>query len=500
MKVLIVGGVAAGTKVAAKLMREDRSCEVTILTKGKDISYAGCGLPYYVGGLIPGREQLIVNTPESFSKLTGAQVQTETEVTAVDTAAKTVTAVHKGEEETWSYDKLVIASGASPFRPQIEGLDLENVFFMRTPDDAIALRKAVEAGGIKRAVVAGGGFIGLEVAENLAHKGIRVNVIDFAPHVLPNFLDPEMSEYVENKMSEAGVNPMTGVSLEAILGDGKVEKVQTSKRAVKADAVVIAIGIRPNTAFLEGSGIEMFKGTILTDKYMRTNVEDVYAAGDCAMVTNRETGEAAWSPMGSTANIAGRVLAADICGKNKEYAGVLGTGVAKLPGGINAGRTGLTETAAKAAGYDVVTALSVVDDKAHYYPGAGNFIIKMVADKTTRKFLGLQVLGSGAVDKITDIAVTAISLNASVDQLENLDFAYAPPFSTAIHPFAHALNVLLNKMSGAFETFTPAEYEAGAAEDYRLVDASPQPSIEGAPYLDLTKINGEVEGFGKGPT
>ena len=497
MKVLIVGGVAAGTKVAAKLMREDRSCEVTILTKGKDISYAGCGLPYYVGGLIPGREQLIVNTPESFSKLTGAQVQTETEVTAVDTAAKTVTAVHKGEEETWSYDKLVIASGASPFRPQIEGLDLENVFFMRTPDDAIALRKAVEAGGIKRAVVAGGGFIGLEVAENLAHKGIRVNVIDFAPHVLPNFLDPEMSEYVENKMSEAGVNPMTGVSLEAILGDGKVEKVQTSKRAVKADAVVIAIGIRPNTAFLEGSGIEMFKGTILTDKYMRTNVEDVYAAGDCAMVTNRETGEAAWSPMGSTANIAGRVLAADICGKNKEYAGVLGTGVAELPGGINAGRTGLTETAAKAAGYDVVTALSVVDDKAHYYPGAGNFIIKMVADKTTRKFLGLQVLGSGAVDKITDIAVTAISLNASVDQLENLDFAYAPPFSTAIHPFAHALNVLLNKMSGAFETFTPAEYEAGAAEDYRLVDASPQPSIEGAPYLDLTKINGEVEGFGK---
>ncbi len=497
MKVLIIGGVAAGTKVAAKLKREDRSCDVLILTKGKDISYAGCGLPYYVGGLIPTREQLIVNTPESFSKLTGAEVQTETEVTAVDTAAKTVTAVYKGETKTYSYDKLVIASGASPFRPQIEGIDLENVFFMRTPDDAIALRAAVEAGGIKRAVVAGGGFIGLEVAENLAEKGVRVNVIDFAPHVLPNFLDPEMSEYVENKMAEAGVNPMTGVALEAILGDGKVEKVQTSKRAVKADAVVIAIGIRPNTAFLEGTGIEMLKGTILTDKYMRTNIEDVYAVGDCAMVANRETGQAAWSPMGSTANIAGRVLAADICGKNKEYAGVLGTGVAKLPGGINTGRTGLTETAAKEAGYDVITALSVVDDKAHYYPGAGNFIIKMVADKTTRKFLGLQVLGTGAVDKVTDIAVTAISLGATVDQLENLDFAYAPPFSTAIHPFAHALNVLLNKMSGEFETFTPAEYEAGEAEGYRIVDSSLQPSIEGAPYLDLTKINGEVEGFGK---
>lgn len=497
MKVLIIGGVAAGTKVAAKIKREDRSCEVTILTKGKDISYAGCGLPYYVGSVIPSREQLIVNTPETFSKLTGALVQTETEVTDVDPRAKTVTAIHNGESAKYSYDKLVIASGASPFRPQIDGLDLENVFFMRTPDDAIALREAVEAGGIKRAVVAGGGFIGLEVAENLAEKGVRVNVIDFAPHVLPNFLDPEMSEYVENKMADAGINPMTGVALEAILGEGKVQKVQTSKRAIKADAVVLAIGIRPNTSFLEGSGIEMFKGTILTDKYLRTNVEDIYAVGDCAMVTNRETSKPAWSPMGSTANIAGRVLAGNICGGSKEYAGVLGTGVAKLPGGLNTGRTGLTETAAKEAGYDVITALSVVDDKAHYYPGAGSFIIKMVADKNTRKFLGLQVLGTGAVDKVTDIAVTAISLDATVDQLENLDFAYAPPFSTAIHPFAHALNILLNKMSGAFDSMTPVEFAEGAAEDYRIVDVSPQPSIPTAPYMDLSKINGEVEGFGK---
>ena len=202
----------------------------------------------------------------------------------MDTTAKTVTALHNGETNTYNYDKLIIASGASPFRPQIEGLDLENVFFMRTPDDAIALREAVEAGKIKRAVVAGGGFIGLEVAENLAEKGVRVNVIDFAPHVLPNFLDPELSEYVENKMADAGVNPMTGVALEGVIGDGKVEKVQTSKRAVKADALVLAIGIRPNTAFLEGSGIEMFKGTILTDKYMRTNVEDVYAV--CLLYTS----------------------------------------------------------------------------------------------------------------------------------------------------------------------------------------------------------------------
>ena len=243
---------------------------------------------------------------------------------------------------------------------RIDGLDLKNVFVMRTPDDAIALRAAVEAGEIKRAVVAGGGFIGLEVAENLAAKGVRTTVIDFAPHVLPNFLDPELSVYVENRMADEGVMPLTGVALEGVEGNGRVEKVLTSKRGLKADALVLAIGIRPNTGFLEGSGIEMFKGTILTDRYLRTNVPDIYAAGDCAMVANRQTGKPAWSPMGSTANIAGRILAKDIAGKEIAYPGVLGTGVAKLPGGLSTGRTGLTETAARAEGYDVETVITVV--------------------------------------------------------------------------------------------------------------------------------------------
>lgn len=499
MHVLILGGVAAGTKVAAKLLREDRGNEVTILTKGKDISYAGCGLPYYVGDVIHEKGELIVNTPEKFAKLTGAKVLTQTEATAVHTDAHTVEAKNlvTGETATYSYNKLVIATGASPFVPPIEGLDLKNIFVMRTPDDAIALREAVEAGGIKRAVVAGGGFIGLEVAENLALQGVKVSVIDFAPHVLPNFLDPEMSEFVENKMADAGVMPMTGVSLEGVIGEGKVEKVQTSKRAMKADALVLAIGIRPNTAFLADSGIEMFKGTILTDKYLRTNVPDVYAAGDCAMVTNRQTGKPAWSPMGSTANIAGRVLAQNIAGAEIAYPGVLGTGVAKLPGGFNAGRTGLTETAAKAEGYDVITALSVVDDKAHYYPDANIFVVKLTADRATRKLLGVQVLGPGAVDKVTDIGVTAISLGATLDQLASMDFAYAPPFSTAIHPFANAVNVLINKLDGTMDSYTPAEFAAGEAEDREIIDCSPAPALEGKKYLDLTTIEGEVPGLGK---
>jgi len=503
MQVLVLGGVAAGTKVAAKLMREDRSCEVTVLTKGKDISYAGCGLPYYVGGVIREKSELIVNTPEKFAALTGARVRTRTEAVAVHPDKHTVEAkdLETGEAAEYGYDKLVIATGASPFIPPVKGLDLKNVFVMRTPDDAIALREAVEAGNIKRAVVAGGGFIGLEVAENLAAKDVKTTVVDFAPHVLPNFLDGELCEYVEGRMADEGIVAMTGTSLEGVEGDGKVEKVlvKTPKkeRGLKADALVLAIGIRPNTGFLEGSGIEMFKGTILTDEYMRTNVADVYAAGDCAMVRNRQTGKPAWSPMGSTANIAGRALAQGLAGKEKAYPGVLGTGVAKLPGGINVGRTGLTETAAKAEGYDVVSATAVVDDKAHYFPGSGSFIVKLTADRATRKLLGVQALGPGAVDKMADIGVVAISMGATVDQLSMMDFAYAPPFSTAIHPFAHAANILINKLDGAMDSITPAEYAEGAAEGYEVIDCALAPSLEGKKYLDLTTIDGEVSGLGK---
>ena len=499
MKVLVLGGVAAGTKAAAKLLREDRSCEVTVLTKGRDISYAGCGLPYYVGGVIPDKSQLIVNTPEKFAAITGAKVKTETEAVAVRPEEHIVEArdLKAGETAEYRYDKLIVATGASPFVPPVPGLELKNVFVMRTPDDAIALRAAVEAGDIKRAVVAGGGFIGLEVAENLAAKGVRTTVIDFAPHVLPNFLDPELSEYVENRMAEAGIMPMTNVALEGVEGSGKVEKVLTSKRGLKADALVLAIGIRPNTGFLEGSGIEMHKGTILTDQYLRTNLPDVYAAGDCAMVSNRQTGKPVWSPMGSTANIAGRILAAGVAGKETAYPGVLGTGVARLPGGLNAGRTGLTETAARAEGYDVETALAVVDDKAHYYPGADIFIIKLTADKATRKLLGVQALGAGAVDKVTDIGVTAISLGATVDQLAVMDFAYAPPFSTAIHPFAHSVNILMNKLDGALESVTPGEYAAGAAEGYEIVDCAQAPTLAGRRFLNPAAICGEVEGLAK---
>ena len=497
MKIVILGGVAAGTKIAAKLMRENRNYEVFILNKGAEISYAGCGLPYYVGHVIEEKSSLIVHTPEKYTALTGAHVLTGVEATKVDRARKEVTAVHLDTQETavYPYDKLVIATGASPIQPPIEGVNLKNVFFMRTPEDAISLRNLITIGDIKRAVVVGAGYIGLEIAENLAKSGVKPVVLDMAPHVLPGF-DEEFATYIEGKLADAGIPVVTGVRVTGLEGDdGKVRKVLTDRKAYKADLVVLSAGIRPNTAFLNDTGLEMVKGTLLTNEAGQTKDPDIYAAGDCAMVRSAITGKPAWSPMGSTANINGRIIAQNIAGKELRYRGSLGTAVCQLPG-LNVGRTGLTEAQARGEGFDPISVVTIVDDKAHYMPGASTFAIKLIADRGTQRFLGVQVAGPGAVDKIVDITVTAIQCGATLDQMDGADFAYAPPFSTAIHPFAHTLNILKNKLNGAFETFTPAEFAQGLAKDYRIVDASLKPSIEGAPYVDLTTVTGPMEGFG----
>ena len=498
MKVLIIGGVAAGTKTAAKLKREDRSAEVTVITKDQDISYAGCGLPYYVGGAIESRDELIVNTPQKYSGLTGVEVRTGKEAVALDAQRKEVTVkdAATGEEEVCPYDKLVIAVGASPAELPVEGKDLPGVFAMRTPDDAEGIRNYAETNNVKKAVVIGGGFIGLEAAENLKAKGISVTVIDFAPQILPNILDPEMALYAKKHLINAGIRVFTGTGAQEILGTEKVTGVKTSAGILPCELLIMAAGIRPNTDFLKDTGIEMFKGTILVDETMKTSLDDVYAAGDCVMVTNRITGARQWSPMGSSANMEGRTLAQVLTGAQKSYPGVLGTGVVKLPG-LNVGRTGLTEVQAKEAGYDVVTVLVPTDDKAHYYPDASFFITKLIADRTTRKLLGVQVFGPGAVDKMVDIAVMGINMGAVLEDFENADFAYAPPFSTAIHPFVQAVYVLINKIDGKMVSMTPAEYAAGAADEYTVVDVAPEPKIRGAHYVNLAQVNGEIEGLGK---
>ena len=492
MRYIILGGVAAGTKTAAKLLRQDRTADVVIYTKSQDISYAGCGLPYYIGGAIENRESLVVNTPAAFSALTGAKVCPGMEAVRVDPAAKTVTFAN-GQVE--AYDKLIVATGAAPFVPGVPGTDLAGVFTLRTPDDAQAIRDWAK--GCRNAVVVGGGFIGLETAENLQALGLSVTVVDMAAQVMPGLFDPDMADLIRRRLQERGIRIVTGAALKAVEGEGKVTAVSTTLGSFPADLAILALGIRPATDFLKDSGIEMDRGTILVDRYQQSSLPDIYAVGDCAQVKNRLTGRGQWSAMGSTANLTGRCLARNLTGGAAPYPGCLGTGVVKLAADLNAGRTGLTEDQAGAAGFAPVSITCVVDDKAHYYPGASSFVIKLLADETSHTLLGVQVLGSGSVDKVVDTCVAAISLGAKVEDLETMDFAYAPPFSTAIHPLAHAAGILENKLLGNLESFTPSQYAAGEARDYRVLDVQPKAAIPGAEWVDLTKVTGPIPGTQK---
>lgn len=485
MKVIIIGGVAAGTKTAAKLKRENPKAEIHLYTKGAEISYAGCGLPYYIGGVIQAQEELVVNSPEKFMALTGTCVHTNSEVVAVNPQEKFIT-LRNGE--TSDYDKLVIAVGAEPIVPPVEGTDLAGVFTLRTPADAVGIRQYAEDKLCKRAVVVGGGFIGLEVAENLMAKGISVTIIDMAPQLLMNIFDRDMADYLRRQLTAKGMRIMLQTSLQAIKGAGSVDSVQTGTGNLPADMVILAAGIRPATAFLAGTGIVMEKGCIVTDEYQQTNLADIYAVGDCALVKNRITQQKQWSAMGSTANIAGRALALNLGGEETPYKGCLGTGVIKLTETLNAGRTGLTEQQAKEMGFAAISMVCVSDDKAHYYPDADIFITKLIADADSHRLLGAQIIGTGPVDKMTDIAVTGITMGCRAEDFITMDFSYAPPFSTAIHPFAAACSILVNKISGRLESFTPEEYTQGKANGYRLIDAHPAPQLAGGEWFDLTDV------------
>lgn len=494
MKIVIVGGVAAGTKAAAKLKRENPDAKIILYTKSKHISYAGCGLPYYIGGSIESKEKLIVNTPEKFMALTRTTVHTECEVTAVDPSTKSITVNH---HETVNYDKLVLAVGAEPIIPSTEGVTLPGIFTVRTPEDAIQARAYADTNNCKRAVVIGAGFIGLEVAENLSAKGISVTVIDMAQQILPHIFDPEMADYIRRQLQKKGIRILTGTTLKTFSGIDRLTSVQTDAGTFSADLAVLAIGIRPATDFLKNTELELEHGCIITDEHQQTNLPDIYAVGDCALVKNRITKKKQWSAMGLTANLTGRALALNISGTPFSYNGCLGTGIIKLADDLNAARTGLTELQAKEAGFDTISITCVTDDKAHYYPDSSTFITKLIADRTTHHLLGMQVIGAGAVDKMTDIAVVGISTNAKAEDFMTMDFAYAPPFSTAIHPFAAACNILVNKLTGRLVSFTPAEYAAGAAKDYTVIDTQPVATISGAEWIDLVSAEEMIQKFDK---
>ncbi len=499
MKTVIIGGVAAGTKVAAKLKRVSPNDDVVIYTKGESISYAGCGLPYYVGGEIESRDELIVNTPAKFSGLTGVEVCVNTEIVAVNPEQKVVVAK---SGERIPYDRLVIAAGAEPIVPKVGGVELDGVFTVRTPDDAVGIRDFADANGARRAVIVGGGFIGLEVAENLKKRGISVTVIDMAAQIMPKVYDPDMADYIRRKLVAGGERILVNTSLLGInpkSGESRVGSVSTGAGTIEADIVVLAIGIKPSTAFLEGSGIELERGLVVVDGQMKTNVADIYAAGDCALVKNRVSGRPQWSAMGSTANITGRILAVNVSGAELEYPGCLGTGVVKLSGDLCASRVGLGFSEAGEAGFEPVSATVVVDDKPHYMADSGAVVIKVIGDRRSLRLLGVQAVGSAAVDKIADSAVVGISLGAKVSDYVSMDFSYAPPFSTAIHPLAAACTVFMNKIGGQLMSVTPMEYASGAVSGYKLIDAHPAPTLvgTGAEWVDVTKPESVVGKYAK---
>lgn len=495
MNILVIGGVAAGTKTAAKLKRENREYNVTLITKGKDISYAGCGLPYYVGGVIEDKDSLIVNTPESFSKLTEVDVITHTEAKFIDRENKVVIAKNLLTEEDvkFKYDKLVLTTGADPIKPSIEGIDLEGVYYMRTPKDAIDLREVIEKKEVKRAVVVGGGFIGLEVAENLHECNIKTTIIDAAEHILPGF-DNEVCSYIEDELMESGIMVLTNETLSSIEGNNKVSKIRTDKRAMKADLVVMAVGIKANVELARDCGLELENNkTIKINEYMQTSDNDIYAAGDCVAVKHILSNRQVWFPMGSSANKEGRCLAQTLVGKDSAFRGVLGTAIVKLLN-INAARTGVTEKEATQLGYDVESVIVPIDDKAHYYPDADLIFIKLIADRNTEKVLGAQIFGKGIVDKQIDVVATAMTFNAKISDLQNLDLAYAPPFSTAIPPIGHAANVLLNKINGELNTITYDEFIKNQ-DLYKIIDSGKVQKLEDTKFVNLTNINGKIDGL-----
>ena len=493
MDILVIGGVAAGTKTAAKLKRENRDYNVTIITMGKDISYAGCGLPYYVGGVIENKDSLIVNTPENFEKLTQVKVITNTEALKINRDSKIVSTknVVTNEEKEFKYDKLVIATGADPIKPNLDGINLKGVYYVRTPEDAIKLRDIIENDEIKRAVVVGGGFIGLEIAENLLENNIKTTVIDASESIPPGF-DKEISLYLQEKLIDNGIMVLTNEKVVSIIGDEKVSKIKTDKRVIKADLVIMSVGIKPNTKIAEECGLNLEDNkTISVDYNMQTSDENIFAVGDCASVKNIITNKVTWSPMGSSANKEGRCVARTIAGKESKFKGVLGTSIVKLLD-INAARTGLTEEEAISLGYNTESVIVPLDDKAHYYPGAGLLFIKLIADIDSEKILGAQVFGKGSVDKQIDTVATAIYFGGKLSDLQDLDLAYAPPFSTAISPLGHAANVLLNKITEGVKIVRFEDFIENK-ESYKIVDVNKVTTLENALYLDLSSIDGKIE-------
>jgi NADPH-dependent 2,4-dienoyl-CoA reductase/sulfur reductase-like enzyme len=449
-KLIIIGGVAAGAKTAAKARRQDDSLEITIYTSDKHISYSGCGLPYYISNTVKDCDNLIVRTPEEFKEKHNIDIYVEQLVTKLDPDKKEIhiKCLKTGKEYTAEYDILMIATGASPFVPPIEGVNLENVYTLRSITSAAKIKEMIYAGKAKNPVIIGGGLIGMECAEAFSEQGLNVTVIELADQLIP-LMDKELAQIIEEHVKARGIKVITGDGVKQIVGDeeDKVSKVITSNEEIEADLVLLSIGIRPNVQFAKEAGIELGKsGAIKVNKKMQTNIPDIYSAGDCVETYNIITDEPIYTPLGSVANKQGRVAAINITGGEEEFAGVLNTVIVKICD-LNVAKVGFSEKEVKDRGYDYVVTTVIGKDKAGYHPDAKPLTIKMIANKNDHKILGCQIVGEGASDKRIDVVVTAITGGLTVKELEQVDLAYSPPYSPATDLILIAASQLVKQLA-----------------------------------------------------
>lgn len=505
MKIVIIGGIAAGTSAAAKARRNDENAVITIFDADRDVSYAACGLPYYIGSEIISREQLVPRDPAFFKKKYNVDIYTRHQVLAIDLQAKVLAVQNLDSREIFSesYDKLVIATGAKPVVPAISGVSAPNVFYLRNVVSADRIRQYVLKTTPRSAVIVGSGFIGLEMAENLKSRGLDVSVVEMAEHAMPA-LDKDMAVYLEDCLSENGINLITNDSVISLEGEPSVDNViLRSGKAIRTDLVVMAVGIKPNVELALKAGIEIGQtGAIKVNTKMQTNIPDVYACGDCAESYSLLTGKPFYRPLGSTANKMGRIAGDQITGGNLEFRGILGTGIFKVFD-MTVALTGLTERDANKEGYETVVCHNIKPDKPEYYHGT-EMIIKAVADKATGRILGAQITGKSGVDKRIDVLITAITFGAKAEDLFHLDLAYAPPFATTKDPVMYTGMILDNAIRRGRKLITPEELmqRRQAGEDISIIDTRiakqfREAHIDGAINIPQDQIRERLESLDK---
>ena len=433
MKVVIVGGVAGGATAAARIRRLDEQAEITVFERSGYVSYANCGLPYFIGDVITDPEELTLQTPESFYERFRVQMKVRHEVTAILPEKKSVRVknLETGEEFEESYDKLLLSPGARPTQPRLQGTDLDRVFTLRTVEDTTRIKDYVNQKKPRSAVLAGGGFISLELAENLRHLGLDVTIVQ-RPMQLMNPFDADMAAFIHAEMRKGGVRLALGQTVDGFVeADGGVDVLLRDAPPLHADMVVLAIGVTPDTALAKDAGLELgLKGSILVNDRMETSVPDIYAVGDAVQVRHLVTGADSVISLAGPANKQGRIAADNICGRDSRYPGSLGSSVIKLFD-LTAASTGVNETNAKKAGLNADKLFLSPMNHAGYYPGGETMTMKIVFEKETWRLLGAQIVGGAGVDKRIDVLATAIQNRMDVRDLQTLQLAYAPPYGSA---------------------------------------------------------------------